>query len=147
MTGKIVVPEGMIKVAEQSYCEADPRQQNNVTAAASHVLEAALRWLSENPILPASHNTCEEMHRTVNAKGYCCYQSALLAEWQRRMFLSPEPEIPAEIADLMWARLERDGCDAEDHNKEIIEAYRRGQNSVIDLKNNLRNLDFREESK
>ena len=86
MSQKIVVPEEMLQAAMNSI-------RPNWAELVPPILQAALRWLSENPIVPTSHDVCSEMHRTINAKGYCCYQSALLAEWQRRMFVAPEPEI------------------------------------------------------
>lgn len=111
---KIKVPEGMLKAA---YAAWDKQ------GAVDLCVVAALRWLAENPIVPTSHSICAEMHRTINAKGYCCYQSALLAEWQRRMFLESETEA---ISDLLWHHDPGGDCNTE-HNKQIREAYRRGK--------------------
>ena len=47
--------------------------------------------------------------------------------FQRRMFLSPEPEVPQELSKLFW----EPGFtrNAELHNVQIVGAFRRGQRS------------------
>lgn len=51
MEGKIKVPEGMLSAVEQALEDNDwparPKEQSRVAC------EAALRWLSENPIVPS----------------------------------------------------------------------------------------------
>ncbi len=55
-----------------------------------------------------------------------------LVEWQRRIFLAPEPEIPEEIKDLLSPTDPITGValltGLTEHGKSvIIEAYRRGK--------------------
>ena len=119
---KIIVPEPMLSAAEDSGAGCGSR-------SCEMILEAALRWLSENPIVPtdeqakllgkvyASNNFGSDYHDSLKRT---------VVEWQRRMFLAPEPEVPEEVKDLLW-----DGQTGEDeeHNRKIIEAFNRGQKS------------------
>jgi hypothetical protein len=54
-----------------------------------------------------------------------------MTEWQRRMFLAREPKHPEEIKDML-----SDGKDAASmqYNKDILEAFRRGQKSKLMVK-------------
>lgn len=54
-------------------------------------LEAALRWLSENPIVPTKKQL-ENLWYESQGKGPEGTIEHCIAEWQRRMFLAPEPE-------------------------------------------------------
>ena len=106
---KIIVPDGMLKAMNSAF--------DNGRRTTSLLGEAALLWLSENPVVP-THDQFDAMRGT--------YRD-ICAEWQRRMFLAPEPEVPEEVKDLLW-----DGQTGEDeeHNRKIIEAFnRRGQKS------------------
>jgi hypothetical protein len=130
---KIVVPEGMHRAAVErlllyEYCKVDafepssstPEQQ--ASGRASVALEAALHWLSENPLIPTDDFVEEVIreHSRTNVKWAC-------SDWQRRMFLAPAPEVPEEIKDLLevWngAKYERV------MQNSILDAYRRGQES------------------
>jgi hypothetical protein len=122
---KIVVPEGMLKAAIASHNDAVLKGN---TPLVRDALEAALRWLAENPIVPtteqvlAVRRACGETHTALTEKA-----KPLFAEWQRRMFLAPEPEVPEEIKDLL------DPLDPYPyksvHNPQVLEAYRRGKES------------------
>lgn len=136
MPVKIKVPDEMFGAAMKAWnacpIAADGRRVAQWELEAA--LEAALRWLSENPIVPINHECCGEMHRTVNAKGYCCYQSALLAEWQRIMFREPEPEVPEAIRELMknagdCAPELMITVSVDDWDEAVLEAYKRGKAS------------------
>ena len=120
---KIVVPEGMLKVAMDatrgftgygydSYSDIPTSGHIGNHATFAVALEAALRWLCENPIHPSP----EQWQRLFSAWNARIDASETLAdsphpiedqlrftviEWQRRMFLAPEPEIPDEIEDLL----------------------------------------------
>lgn len=94
-------------------------------------LEAALRWLSENPIVP-THKQVQDI-----AQSNVYYTSDVakwIVEWQRRMFLAPELDIPDGVEDLMWSETLYAG-DTGFHdaipniNKAIVEAFHRGQES------------------
>jgi hypothetical protein len=106
----IMVPDGMLRAARFPFIH---EQKLEI------ILEAALKWLSQNPIKP-TFEQLQQMEKSLGLSNsiatpdYC-------AEWQRRMFLAPEPEFP-EIADVLKDfRVEGDAYYA------IIEAYRRGQ--------------------
>lgn len=136
--GKIKIPDGMVKASVDKMMsrwedqndgyrnssmgvEAEKQLQKNLPVA----LEAALRWLSENPIVPTLEQTeeCRHLHRYEfdPLKPLCVYQQVAV-EWQRRMFLVPEPEIPEEIKDLLWGKESL----LSGENERVIEAYNRG---------------------
>ena len=82
---KIVVPEGMLE-ATRGACTPNHPNRTRIE------LEAALRWLTENPIVPTEPFVAmidSEVRDRSTRKGYGMYVE-LLAEW-RRMFLAPEP--------------------------------------------------------
>ncbi len=109
---KIVVPDGMLKAA------LDNGYKRFQAVEITVILEAALRWLSENPPLP-TRLQCEGMWRSAENNGdrYC-------QEWVKQMFLAPEPEVPEEIKDL----LEWDCNNGSNYLKKyIVEAFRRGK--------------------
>jgi hypothetical protein len=86
MSNKIVVPEEMLKaVADGIGVGVEPCRR---------ILEAALRWLLENPIVPSNEQRYE---LTVNARNLDVPSTQrfqnMIAEWQSRMFLAPEQEI------------------------------------------------------
>jgi len=127
---KIVVPEGMLKAAR----EGERYEPYGIHGS----LEAALRWLSENPIVPTDkqYKECLLAVDGPNAMIIRMYQEGepqkVIAEWQRRMFLTPEPEIPEDVKDLLWSQPLYE-CDTEFYeaipnvNLSILEAYRRGK--------------------
>lgn len=134
---RIVVPEGMLKVAIDaavkssgaSTIQASSRVKAEIEKSFHSALEAALRWQSENPVVPPE----QFIHGHIR-KGNGCWLSttdciAAIKEWQRRMYLAPESEVPEGIkdmlADLDIATSYVTG--REQYNKDIIEAYRRGQ--------------------
>jgi hypothetical protein len=93
-----------------------------------------MRCLSENPIVPTIGDVIGLLQERA-LSGYlseegCCGISAttircVMREWQRRMFLAPEPEVPEEIKDLLYN--EHDIAPPyERHNNLVIEAERRG---------------------
>lgn len=119
---KIVVPEGMLKAACNAY-SVEPKLRSRSDTV--FVLEAALLWLSENPIVP----TAAWSDSTIRGWDVLTEQSLIAAilEWQRRMFLAPDMKVPREILDLHVSDTEM-GWDSP-INKRIIEAFRRGQKS------------------
>jgi hypothetical protein len=92
------------------------------------ILEAALRWLSENPIVPTEKQERKlddawmESKKDLASRYYKCAHATEFGaiEWQRMMFLEPEPEVPEEIKDLI-AGVHPDVAPI------AIEAFRRGQ--------------------
>lgn len=121
---KIVVPEGMLVSALAHYQNVSRAAwSDDMYKVVRGTLEASLRWLSENPIVPT-----DEQWRTLNEERQWPDNSnrrrRSVIEWQRRMFLAPEPEIPEAIKDLLeW------DCDwGSNYLKDyILEAFRRGQ--------------------
>lgn len=131
---KIEIPEGMLDAARNAtksweYC--------------LEALDAALLWLAENPIVPTDgqmQRLYEDMSKINDGR----LTHRAVVEWQRRMFLEPNPEVPEAIKDLL---LDENSCiplatnmpmpmqsftytigDAErKHNAQVIEAYRRGK--------------------
>jgi hypothetical protein len=138
---RYLVPEGMWHAAEHAAeCGFTQRQ----------ILEAALRWWSENPIMPKDDQLDEmicdnpiimkfisdeaedsELDAAVDKYRvlFSVMLHSLMSEWQRRMFLAPNPEVPEAVKDLLLP------CDtviqqpAKDRNADILEAYRRGKKS------------------
>jgi hypothetical protein len=127
---KILIPDGMLARARRALGHGsglidDIQLFIIATAFCEHI--------AENPIVP----TDEQVIACRRACGY--YNEGLLqeskgvyVEWQRIMFLPPEPEVPEEIKDLlpglsygtMPANSEQF---AEIIKGTMIEAYRRGQ--------------------
>lgn len=136
MPKRIVVPEGMLKAAIQADKELyehwgpipeDRWGRTTRKAIIEHSVNAALLWLSENPIRP----NCEqigEISKWFGSHNHGATCEDFCEEWQRRMFLAPEPEVPEEIADLTIA--DSDDIAGDLHNARLIEAYRRGQRSM-----------------
>jgi hypothetical protein len=103
-------------------------------------LEAALRWQSENLQVPTAEQARElfsVVDHPVGASGdgWNKVVSDIAVEWQRRMYLAPEPEVPDEIKDIgiLFDILEpsRMGASAESVKKYGIECYRRGQKAGL----------------
>ncbi len=135
---KIKVPEGMLLAAS----EFDPGAgEYNIEP----ILEAALRWMSENPIVPTDADALTLLQERVASghlsnKEYCAIPATtircVIREWQRRMFLAPEPEVPEipPFSENVSDFITRSGfVDGRQHNQEIQEtwneAYRLGQKS------------------
>lgn len=92
---KIKVPEGMIKEAvKASRIAACPEDYMRL------ILEAALRWLAENPIVPnevVTYDLATSGKKPFNMDSIAWYCS----EWQRRMFLAPEPEVRHFVRNII----------------------------------------------
>ena len=105
---KIVVPEGMLEAA------LDGLGIEIIKARRQYVkdtLEAALHWLSENPIVPTEKQIAD-LAKTMpyEDSGNGNVLAVAVVEWQRRMYLAPEPEVPEEtpeIIRLLDERMER----------------------------------------
>ena len=135
---KIKIPEDMLHAA---LLAAGAQYGFDLNSVGPHIekdvkvaVEAVLRWLSENPIVPS-----EVQARALVSDGDP-YEWPLVqegaTEWQRRMFVAPEPEVPEET--LLEDLLIKPCCDKSkmttyvghpEHNEHVLEAYRRGQNS------------------
>lgn len=124
MEKRYLVPEGMMKAGFDSLL---PVEREQPMTAYGTFLEAALRWLAENPIVPTQEQNdamFDSGGDVDESDGWIQYAAV---EWQRRMFLAPEPE---------YGFIECDTCRAKSgsptlcrgclHNREVIEAFRRG---------------------
>lgn len=93
---KVKVPEGMLKEAEGAIEKLIPVVYRSAAEPYAKIgLEAALIWLSENPIVP-TYRQFDELERIYDKPETEHKEAitAVLVEWQRRMFLAPEiPEI------------------------------------------------------
>lgn len=142
MTKKIVVPEGMLKAAVEDAAWNGPIYGAR-GAIGVIVLEAGLRWLSENPIVPNASDTLGLLQEIVQSghlsnEEYCSIPSttvrAVIREWQCRMFLAPEPEVPEAIKDLLLDERTNEGLGkvaGKSYNNALIEAYQRGLNGTL----------------
>jgi hypothetical protein len=117
---KIIVPTEMLEVAMKSSLDAGlpigPSTEIGI------ILESALRWLSENPIVPTDDQVAEMRNEFVPVHPHW---KNIVSEWQRRMFLATE--VPEEIEDLLVNGFVQSGKDS--YNNAIFEAFRRGQKS------------------
>lgn len=115
---KVIVPEGMRLAAGAATKEVDPLGYLIYPA-----LEAALQWLADHPIVPTDAQW-EELSASAPLNSRNMSYKWVVAEWQRRMFLVPEP--PNGVEDLLWGQ----GHWGVSHNHLILEAFRRGQQSA-----------------
>ena len=153
----IKVPKGMRERAERDGLNGSREFDLGFLAG----MDFACHDISENPIVPTEEEVnleiCSAMGfrphldgngKIVGAKPNPDFVSGFKigADWvQRRMFL--EPEVPEAIKDLLWTLEKNDThpfCEDEEgkqgagtharrhHNKQILEAYRLGQQSKLD---------------
>lgn len=128
---KIVVPEGMLKAAIEAAGQTIKGCPCQHIAQAA--VEAALRWLSECgcELTDAEIQACVDDALGGDSKKWRInFINAVLC----RMFWAPEPEIPAEVKDLLCdlrntERGLRFGDTGDKINDAILEAFRRGQAS------------------
>lgn len=155
MEKMIKVPEGMLKAFGEAYDHQKGLGANSETCE-RFGLESALRWLSKNPIVPTDEQAQVMLEKVfndppfiysspndempgqnilINREQLTCphlsREQEVFAEWQRRMFLAPEPEIPKDLCIPENSGM----CTGTPvvltsyANQRIIEAYRRGQRS------------------
>jgi hypothetical protein len=115
---KVKIPEGMKKAAGSAIKDIDPK-----CFLVYPALEAALLWLSDNPIVP-THSQVQDI---ASSNVYHTHDIAKwIEEWQRRMFLDPEPE--PELKDLLFDANPFPNTGAKHrHDESVREAYRRGK--------------------
>ena len=102
---RVVVPEGGLEAAVAAawkhigfdYPQASPRIQKEIEDGYRAGLEAFVRWLSENPMVPTHSevNSILAMVQFQSLRGTSLDGlQDFAAMWQRRMFLAPpEPEV------------------------------------------------------
>jgi len=138
MSKKIVVPEEMKKAAIDDWYIRG--RELSIEDRVDSVLRAALGWLADNPIVPSSIDVTEMVEARAAFDRPPIAPFFYAVEWQRRMFLAPEPEVPKvsdeerEIIDAWLKRYQKNGqrvglvgnAMAGDLIQEL-EAYRRGR--------------------
>ena len=110
----------------------------NTSHAAEIACEAFAKALAEHPVIP-THEQAIALCEVFEDKGgsrkpdYCDSIRAVAIEFQRCMFVAPEPEVPEGIKDML---LDARSPDSEHcffkpsvYNERITEAYRRGKES------------------
>jgi hypothetical protein len=130
---KYVVPQP-IKDAVHNALASYPVAANTGHAA-EIACESFAKALRENPIVPTKEQAVD-LGVSVAGETVSERYALLVSEWQRRMFLAPEPEVPEAIKDLI-SEYATDSSNkdalvramARGHNADVIEAYRRGQQS------------------
>jgi hypothetical protein len=141
MSDKIKVPKGMLTAASLSTVKNNDfgegamdeiRRYYKEWPGLEGVLKASLEWLAENPIVPT-----EEQAKALTKELDAPYPSLFsiwwpmaFKEWQRQIFLEPEPEVPEVIKDLMYTKHDI-SPPFERHNNLVIEAYNRGREAGI----------------
>jgi hypothetical protein len=133
---KIKVPEGMLDAAKKELSDVGFRK-DVICYDTKRMLESALKWLSENPIVPTAEQVIEcaklaDKHVDVIYDSHG-HKKNFAMEWQRRMFLAVDTDVP--IIDLIYHRpsgipvvLDDSSVSvSDDVNSRIREAYRRGQ--------------------
>ena len=101
---RYMVPEGMLKAAVAGLIHCWDRIPKSTDYSSKQVqlstaaCEAAIRWLAENPIVP-TYEQMQDVDEVTDGiapstgDGYAKTR-ARCVEFQRRMFLAPEPEVP-----------------------------------------------------
>lgn len=97
---RIVVPDEMLMAARKRWPESATGE-----AVIRDRIEAALQWLVENPIMPTIIQIREVESAAVHEpRNSTQWMSDVLTEWQRRIFLAPEPK-PEVSFDEIWNSL------------------------------------------
>jgi hypothetical protein len=115
-----VVPEGMLAavIAYMGWDEPNEDQcANRIGVEVRRILEVAIRWQDSHLPNDRLVNPIGQTAESYN-QGYAKAIADL-----RRMYLAPEPQVPEEINDLLY----RPDSTFSSHNKDVIEAYRRGK--------------------
>ncbi len=134
---RVVVPEGMLEAVDRAIGEMRTGQASRLASRDGElwpndlkhvVLESALVWLAEHPIVPTDAQVADMRKTLVTVHPHW---ANIVAEWQRRMFVPAEPEVPESIKDLIMPLdlqfVESHPAKHSDRNWAVLEAYRRGQ--------------------
>lgn len=93
----------------------------------------AVKWLTNNPIKPDAAQTNALAVASGSHAGNSGVAAAGAVEWQRRMFLAPEPKVPKELHDLTWRNsvgtAGKVTMTFAEIDARILEAFHRGQKS------------------
>lgn len=117
---KYTLPQKMVDAAYQ-WCPA-----SFAMPAVIAMLEAAVKWLAENPVIPNDkqlREMCFDGSVNNNGTPADAWQiTNYIREWQRRMFLAPEPDSLESLLSNVPELVE-----AEKYKRNIIEAYELGK--------------------
>ena len=107
MEKKIVIPEGMLTAAWQAVSSKMktyiPGHGPGELHIARIAVEASLRWLLDNPIVPTKEQLrslakeCVKLSNSLNGYNGWIW---MITEWQRRMLLAPGPDVPEAVSKL-----------------------------------------------
>lgn len=131
----IEVPDFMLRAASKNWLQSDHEQWHGPRM--KKALAAALYALAEEPIVPTDEQAGELWDR----KGSWVisdtehYAKGIAREWQRRMFLKPQPELPEEVKLLMFdPKIVKCGVElaGRNWNESILKAYALGQRNKED---------------
>ena len=89
---KIEVPPDMLAAARQAHRQNEDREPG--VFLTEKILEAALLWLSNNPISPTPEQAMEIVRSRFDDRVTAVGFVTGAVEWQRRMFLAPEQPNP-----------------------------------------------------
>ena len=91
---RYIVPPGMLRAVEAAFGyhpDRGPVYHNGVSLR--DALGAAVGWMSENPIVPTKEGERDLYQRWKEAAPNDCFVIWAIRDWQRRMFLAPEPKV------------------------------------------------------
>lgn len=124
MTQKIKVPAEMIAAG---FAELSAGERQGQPPAYATFLRGALRWLSENPVVPTDEQATQVEESILVRRDHLHHLIMFATNWQRRMFLSPEEELPAEVKALLdETQVSRMGISYESAQEAVAKAYRLG---------------------
>ncbi len=103
---KIVVPEGMLEAVVAVSPQADRPSREFAREFYRPLLEAALEWLSEHPIVPIDKEVEEILDKVEPYRNWPEMVKRVVEIWQRQMFIAPgshpnDNKINKELADLL----------------------------------------------
>ena len=125
---KIKVPDAILKAAIAAFYK-----EKKIEAA----LEAALRCMAENPIVPTLEDVENILAERVVETGFidANYLAIYVAsQWQRHMFFAPDPKVPPELIDILnGVTGDNPGAcitfNGRTFSEGVIEAFRRSKES------------------
>ncbi len=129
MKKKYVLSDGMRDAAVKAHY-GRPIDLTIYPQWVEKTIEAVLRYISENPIVPTDAQIDAALDATKGRPYGVFFCRSFLQEFQRIMFLAPEPETPQEIEDLVAALDCQDAQTKESATRLLIEAYQRGAQTV-----------------
>lgn len=124
---KVVVPKEMLQAAEKAGLQGEYMIGGPFLVSMEVAIEAALRWLAENPIVPTLADV-KEFHspETLQLSYHGQLQEACV-RWQRRMFLAPEPEQRPDLIGIANKLTSNANWRSSDLYHALLEEFRMGQ--------------------